>query len=151
MNLINYNKMNQTNEPKKTKFKDAKKLVDKNLMNQTIEDKVQTMINKPQDDPTGIDEKDNEFLENVMNLINEETINLYMAETIMNKEVYNNASEEAQALADVNAIPLLGELRQIKLLYETGNTKTFQIKNLVHRVRLTKERLEEKCGDVYII
>ena len=134
----------QNQQQKKTKFKDGKKLVDENLMNAAIEESVQQMINSPQTDPTGVDDKDMEFLENVMKFINDGTIDLYKAETLMNTEVYDKISEEAQTQADVNAIPLLGELRQIKKLYETGHKDSFQIQNLVHRVRLTKERLENE-------
>lgn len=143
--------MNETDEGKKQKFKNTKKLVDESLMNQSIKTDIQEMINKPQDDPEGIDVKDQEFLETVVELINDGTIDVYVPETIMNKEVYEKVDEEAKGIADFNAVPLLGELRRIKILYDTGKKETFQIKNLVHRVRLTKERLEDKCGDIYII
>lgn len=130
---------------------ESKKLVDDSLMNTPITSNVQQMINDPQDDPTGVDPKDQEFMENVMRLINDGTIDLFRAETLMNKAVYNGLSDEVKGKADTNAIPLLGELRNIKKLYESGSKGSFQIQNLINRVRLTKERLEEECGDVYII
>jgi hypothetical protein len=138
-------------EQNQTQFQKSKKLVDETLLNATIDENVQQIINKPQADPTGVDEKDKKFMEKVMKLINNGTIDLYKPETLMNKEVYDNLDEMAKGKADTNAVPLLADLRQMKKLYESGHQDSFQIQNLVHRVRLTKERLEKDCGDVYII
>jgi hypothetical protein len=133
------------------KFTQGKKLVDESLMNTPIDKNVQQMINQPQPDPTGINDEDIEFIKRVMELINNETIDLYRPETLMNREVYDKLDEMTKGKADVNAVPLLGEIRQIKKLYEMGDKESFQVQNLIHRVRMTKERLEEECGDVYII
>lgn len=132
-------------------FTQGKKLVDESLMNQGIDENVQSMINQPQADPTGVDQADKDFMELVMKLIKDGTIDLYRPETLMNKEVYDRLDEMAKGKADTNAVPLLGELRNIKKLYELGDTDSYQIQNLIRRVRLTKERLEDECGDVYII
>ncbi len=132
-------------------FTQGKKLVDESLMNQGIDENVQQMINKPQADPTGVDEADREFMQLVMKLIEDGTIDLYRPETLMNKEVYNSLDESKKGKADTNAIPLLGEIRNIKKLYDAGDRESYQIQNLIHRVRLTKERLEDECGNVYII
>lgn len=141
----------QNQKQKKTPFKQTKKLVDDSLMNKVVDENVQKMINKPQADPTGVEDKDKEFMETVIELIKNGTIDLYRAETLMNKEVYDKLDDKSKGTADINAIPLLGELRQIEMLYRTGNQESYQIQNLIHRVRLTKERIEEECGDVYII
>lgn len=143
--------MDEQKQTDKKTFKEGKKLVDESLMNTAIEDNVQEMINKPQADPTGINDEDTQFITTVMELINNGTIDLYRPETLMNKEVYGELEETVQGKADLNAVPLLGDIRQIKKLYEAGDKESFQVQNLIHRVRLTKERLEEECGDVYII
>lgn len=129
----------------------GQQLVDETLMNQGIDENVQQMINKPQSDPTGVNQADQEFMKLVMKLIEDGTIDLYRPETLMNKQVYDSLDEAAKGKADTNAVPLLGEIRNIKKLYEAGDRESYQIQNLIHRVRLTKERLEEECGDVYII
>jgi hypothetical protein len=135
----------------KIKEKSTKKLIDRDEMHQSVDQNVQTMINKPQVDPSGLSEENEKFLRHVMTLIEEEKIDLFRPETLMNHEIYDDLEEEKKGIADTNALPLLGEIRQIKKLYETGSEKTFQMKNLIERVRLYKERIENKCGDVYII
>jgi len=129
----------------------SKKLVDEELMNKTLDENVQQMINKPQADPTGIGQEDREFIENVMKLINDGTIELHTPSTLMNKQVYEIIDEKCQGIADMNAVHLLADLRQIKKLYETEQKESYQIQNLIHKLRMTKERLEKECGDVYII
>jgi hypothetical protein len=137
----------QTNpHPQKSPFTQGKKLVDQSLVNAAIDNKTQTMINTPMKDDTGVDAKDQEFIKTVMNLIQEGKINLFIPETLMNKPVYENLNYMAKGIADVNAVSLLGDLRQIKRLKEQGYDESFQIQNLIHHVRTTKERL-----DIYII
>lgn len=133
------------------KEKSTKKLIDDEEMHKSIDKNVQQMINKPQADPAGMSDENKKFLDHLMDLLKNETINLYRPETLMNHSVYDNLDEKTKGIADANALPLLGEIRQIKKLYESGNTETFQIKNLIERVRLYKERLEGKHGDIYII
>lgn len=135
----------------KIKEKSTKKLVDEKEMHKSVDQNVQQMINKPQVDPSGMSEENKNFLDHVMELINNQTIDLYRPETLMNRDIYDGLDEKTKGIADTNALPLLGELRQIKKLYETENRDTFQMKNLIERVRLYKERIEDKCGDVYII
>jgi len=133
------------------KFTEGKKLVNQALMDTQIDDKVQQMINVPQKDDQGMDEADNKFINAVMLLIRNQTINLYIPETLLNKPVYEKLDLKAKGIADLNAVTLLGDLRQIKKLFEQGFGDTYQIKNLIHHVRVTKERLEAQCGDIYII
>ena len=135
----------------KTKFTKGKILVDQDLINKSIDINVQHMINKPQADPTGVEDEDAKFMELVVKYINEGKIEIHTPSTLMNMAIYENASEKVQGKADFNAISLLNDLRQMKNLYDSGDHTSFQIQNLVQRVRLTKERLEDECGDIYII
>ena len=64
------------------------KLVNTDLMNTSVDDNVQQMINKPQADPTGVNDEDKTFMDNVMKLIEDGVINLYRPTTLMNEEVY---------------------------------------------------------------
>ena len=137
--------------PQKSPFTEGKKLVDQSLVNTAIDNKTQAMINTPMKDDTGVDAKDQEFIKMVLQMIQEGKINLFTPETLLNKPVYEKLDYKAKGTADVNAVSLLADLRQIKKLKEQGYEESFQIQNLIHHVRTTKERLEKECGDIYII
>ncbi len=130
---------------------DNKKLVDDTLVNKGVEENVQQMINKPQIDPTGIDDSDLEFMEKVIAMVENGTINVHTPATLINKEVYNNLDEQAQGKTDLNAVNLLTDIRQIKNLWDMGDRESFQIKNLIERMRHTKQRVEKEIGDCFII
>lgn len=116
-----------------------------------VDDKTQKELNAPLSDPTGVDPADQEFLEMVVKMIDEGVIDLYKPDSLINHEFYDTLSEDRQGKADLEAVNLLSALRDIKGLYDGGFKDTFQIQNLVHRVRNTKERLEEEGGDMFII
>ncbi|MCD6109810.1 hypothetical protein J7J83_03570 [bacterium] len=130
---------------------EPKVLVDKTLITKGVENNVQKMINKPQTDPTGVNATDAQYIQTVISLINEGKIDLHTPSTLMKNEIYHNIDDKAKGLADINAVTLLNDLRQMKKLYDLGNTQSFQIQNLINRIRNTKERIEKTCGDVYII
>jgi hypothetical protein len=46
---------------------------------------------------------------------------------------------------------MLSTIREMPKLWTTGHKETYQLSNLVHKIRTTKERLEEIGGDIYII
>lgn len=116
-----------------------------------IDPKMQEELNKPVSDPEGISKEDMDFLQKVMELIENETINLLNPTTLINYKVYDALTEELKGKADINSLVILSTLRDIKTLWDLNEKDTYQIKNLVHKVRVTKERLENDIGDVYII
>jgi len=130
---------------------EGKKLVDKTLINQGVDQNVQQMINKPQVDPTGIDDTDMEFMKKVIALVESGTIQIHTPETLINKKVYNTLEEAIQGRVDLNAVNLLNEIRQIKTLWDTGDHDSFQIQNLIQRMRHTKQVIEKEIGDCFII
>ncbi len=115
------------------------------------DEKTQQMLNTPASDPTGVDPKDKEFLSALIALIEDKTIDLYKPETLFNKAVYEAMDSRLQGQADMEAVNLLSAIRDIKGLYDNGFEESFQIQNLVQRVRLTKERIEGEKGDLFII
>jgi len=129
----------------------SKQLVNQSLMIKGVDDNVQQMINKPQMDPTGVDATDSEYLEAVIKMINDGKLNLYVPDTLIKSAIYDALDYQSKGLADINAVNLLGDLRQMKKLYNLGDKESFQIQNLIQRIRNTKQRIEDKCGDVYII
>lgn len=92
-----------------------------------------------------------DFLEMLVKLINEGKIQIYKPATLINHEVYDKLDQTAQGKADYEAVNMLMVIREIKGLYDAGYKETYQIDNLVERLRVSKERLEVQGGDLFII
>ena len=115
------------------------------------DEKTQEELNAPLSDPTGIDAENTEFMELVVSFINKGKIDLYKPDTLINHEFYDTLLPEKQGKADFEAVNLVASLREIKGLYDAGFKNSYQMQNLLHRIRNTKERIEEKSGDIFII
>ena len=117
-----------------------------------IDEATQRNLNTPLQDSTGrLDGKDQEFLNLIISLIDDKKIDLYQPSTLINNAVYDKLDEQEQGKVDLEAMNMLTAIREIKGLYDNGYKETFQMENIVHRLRITKERLEEVSGDVFII
>lgn len=92
-----------------------------------------------------------EFLETLMKLIKEGRIGLYDPDSLINHAVYDKMDQQAQGKADYEAVNLLMVIREIKGLHDGGFGDTYQMDNLVEKLRVTKERLEMAGGDIFII
>lgn len=119
--------------------------------NQDISADTQLMLNKPTEHPEDLDPKDLAFLTMLMEKIDKGEINLYRPSTLLNYAVYDKLDETGKGKADFDAMNLLGTIREIRKLWNLGLRNTYQIENLTHRIRVTKEHLEEIGGDIYII
>ncbi len=119
--------------------------------NEDISAETQAMLNKPIEHPEELDAKDREFLVMLMDKIDKGEIDLYRPSTLLNYAVYDKLDEKSKGKADFDALNLLGTIRDIRRLWNTGERNTYQIENLTHRIRVTKERIEELGGDIYII
>lgn len=111
----------------------------------------QETLNKPLVDPTGVSPEDQAFLQDIVSKVESGQINPHQPSSLINTEIYDKLSEEQQGKVDINAMTLLSNVRQIKELHDLGHTDTYQIQNLVNSCRLMKERVEQDCGDCYII
>lgn len=111
----------------------------------------QSNLNKPLVDPTGVSDVDRAFLNDVIAKVESGKINLLAPNSLINNEVYDKLDEMKQGKADMNALTLLSNVRQIKELHDLGDMDTYQAQNLVSSCRLMKERVEKECGDCYII
>jgi len=98
-----------------------------------------------------IDPKDREFLKMIVEKIEKGEIKLYVPSSLLNHAVYDNLDESLQGKADYDSFNLLSSIREIYQLWRSGDRESFQIINTVHGMRLTKERLEDLGGDIYII
>lgn len=119
--------------------------------NAKISADTQAMLNSPLVHENGLDPKDGEFLAMVMAKVDSGEIDLYRPSTLLNNAVYDKLSPENQGKADYEAMNLLGTIREIRKLWNLNQRNTYQIENLAHRIRVTKERLEAAGGDIYII
>ncbi len=108
-------------------------------------------LNTPEQSGQSMDEADKLLFEKILSLINSKTINLYSPSSLINHEVYDSIPDDVKSKADINMFNLLATIREIHKLWEADHSETFQLNNLVHKFRLTKERLENDFGDVYII
>lgn len=118
---------------------------------QAITGNAQSDLNKPLIDPTGVSDVDQAFLNDVIAKIESGKINLLAPSSLINNDVYDKLDEMKRGKADMNALTLLSNVRQIKELHDLGHTNTYQAQNLVNSCRLMKERVEKECGDCYII
>ena len=116
-----------------------------------ISEETQRILNEPIKHPQGLNDKDQIFLAQLMEKIDKGDINLYRPSTLLNLSVYEQLNEEAKGKADFDAVNLLNSIREIRKLWLNGQHDTYQIENMVHRIRITKERLEELGGDIFII
>ena len=126
-------------------------LTDPKMQEAAIDDTMQAELNKPLTDPTGISAEDMSFLTEVMAKVDTGDINLLVIDTLINHEVYDKLDEVSQGRIDIEAHNILSTLRQIRTLWDLKETDSFQIQNLVHQLRISKERFEGKEGDVFII
>ena len=116
-----------------------------------VDEKTQKDLNKPLEEKHIVSETEKEFLEMLNEMIKTGKVDLYKPSSLINYKVYDLLTEEQRGRADFEAVNLLSAIREIKDLYDQGFAETYQMEYLVQRLRLTKERLENKGGDIYII
>ncbi len=117
-----------------------------------MDEATQKNLNTPLQDNTGsMDGKDQEFLNLIISLIDDGKINLYQPSSLLKNEIYEKLDDKAKGEVDLAAMNMLNAIREIKGLNDNGFQETFQMKNLVHRLRMNKEQLESADGDVFII
>lgn len=116
-----------------------------------IDPDTQKRLNEPLAKSGGLSTQDQAFLSSILEKVDSHKIDLFRPSSLINTPVYEKLSEEQQAKVEMDAFNLIATLRTIYDLWKYYQTPTFQIENLVHSVRLTKERLEEISGDIFII
>lgn len=111
----------------------------------------QQVLNTPLKKDDGMSPEDETFLNHVLGLIDEGKINLYQPSSLINHPIYDPLGDSQKEKIEIEAMNLLNGIRELKGLCDAGFRETFQVENLVSRLRLSKERLEEIGGDVFII
>jgi len=115
------------------------------------DDSTQQELNTPLKDDSGLSDEDQIFLNSVLSMVEDGSIDLYKPETLINQEVYGALDDKLKGAADLEAVNILASIRELKDLKENGFENTFQMKNLVERVHNTKKRIEQEKGDIFII
>ncbi|MBT3704951.1 hypothetical protein HOG17_04195 [Candidatus Peregrinibacteria bacterium] len=132
--------------------RDSGQKLKKALGNATdLDEKEQQKLNEPLSDPTGVDTDNDKFLDDILGKIEGGQIDLHTPSSLINQDVYKRLSESVQGETDLNTVSLLARLRELKGLHDLGQVESYQFKNLIEQVRLTKERLEKDAGDIFII
>lgn len=116
-----------------------------------IDQETQKRLNQPLVNPNGLSAEDQAFLTLIVSKVDKGEINLLAPSTLLNHAIYDALPEDKQGKVDYDAVNLATTLRNIYDLWKLEQKPTFQIENLVRQVRLTKERLEQISGDVYVI
>ncbi|MCK9185885.1 hypothetical protein M0P48_00405 [Candidatus Gracilibacteria bacterium] len=119
--------------------------------NNQIDPDTQKTLNTPLAIPSGNDPKDEEFLNLVLDLTSKGKIDLYKPDTLIDHTTYDQLPVDKKGKVDIEAFNMLSAIRDIKGLVDGGFRETFQVQNLVQRVRNAKERLETSGGNVFII
>lgn len=121
-------------------------------MNQVqIDPQLQQKLNTPPVNPKGLSQEDQAFLNQFTALADSGKVNLMQPSSLINHAIYDQLTPDKQGKVDFDAVNLATTLRNIYWLWKANPAPTYQIENMVHSVRLTKERLEEISGDVYVI
>ena len=128
---------------------DLNPLYDKSTDNQAIADETQKMINTPLAGGT-LSAEDRTFLDKITQLVEEGTIRLYEPSSLLNDAVYESLDLQAKAKADQNCVSMLTKIREIVALEKADFDTNVQVENLIHSLRLNKERLEEHA-DIFIL
>lgn len=123
--------------------------ITKNTQDLSVEE--QKRLSQPLPKLLGLAAEDEAFLNMVVAKVESKEIDLYRPSSLLNMAVYSSLTQLQQGKVDYDAVNLLSTLRTIYGLWKANPTATYQVENLVHSVRVTKERLEEISGDVYVI
>ena len=116
-----------------------------------VDEATQKHLNQPLQMESSMDDESRQFLEMIISLVNNGKINLYRPSTLINSSHYDTLDEQKQGGADMEAMNMLSAIRDIKGLHDAGYMDSYQMKNLVERLKESKERLEENGGDLFII
>jgi hypothetical protein len=116
-----------------------------------VSPQMQNTLNQPLGYEGNMEGEDTKFLQTLITLIEKKQINLYQPGSLINSPVYDKLSKQDQAKAEMDAYNMLATIREIYRLSQSGGQNTYQMENLVHKIRTTKERLEEIGGDIFIV
>ncbi len=128
---------------------DLNPLFDPATDNQVIPADQQARINQPLSGGA-LTAEDQIFLNQLVNLVEEGKIKLYDPSSLLNVDIYSKLDATTQAKVDQGAFLMLSKVRTIHDWSKMGLEMNYQMENMIHALRLDKERLEAE-KDVFII
>lgn len=111
----------------------------------------QKTLNEPLKTPSGASDANRAFFKDLLGKLEKGQINLLSPSSLLNQSIYDKLPENIQGKIDLDSVNLLSKCREIKSLYDLGQTDSYQMDYMVESVRLIKERIEAEAGDVFII
>lgn len=118
--------------------------------NLPVDPAVQARMNQTMVDPSGFDPEDQAFLNRILEKVENGSIQLYRADSLLNTSVYERLSPELKAKADQNALVMLGQIRTLVDFMKANSEPTYEVKNMVEVLHETKKRLESEA-DLFVI
>jgi hypothetical protein len=140
-----------SDDPVKTSDDEINPLYDPATDNAPIEDNVQELLNKPLEHPEGIEPADQAFLDDIIAKFESGVIQPHVPSSLVQTAVYDQLDQDGKSKVDQNAFNILSALRRIYDLWQLDHHITFQMKHELHDIRLKKEDVESKNGDVFLI
>lgn len=116
-----------------------------------IDMQTQKILNTPLKADGGMTQEDEKILDLIVAMVNEGKINIYQPSTLVNQSVYEKLGSSEKGKVDFESLNMLSAIREIKGMLDAGFRETYQMANLVSRMRATKERIELERGDIFII
>lgn len=126
-------------------------LYDERTNNLPISPSLQASMNTPTIDPDGIDVSDEQYLEIIMKMIDGGKINLMDPRSLLNLNIYEKLNPQQEYKVDMNTQIIMARLRDISDLWKRGEKKTYQMKGLIASLRQAESRVEQDCGNVFVI
>ncbi len=118
--------------------------------NAPVSDESQQVVNTPIEDPTGMDDDDQQLVDMIVSLVDEKKINLYQPSSLLNQDVYEALDDEKKGAVDQKSFNMLTTVRDVYNFNKSEFTNnSYQFQNMVHKLRLQKEETEKSCGDVF--
>lgn len=126
-------------------------LFDPKTDNKPISDESQDIVNKPVEDPAGMDEDDQLLLNLIEAQLEEKKIDLYKPSSFINQDVYDKLDPEVQGKIDLMSFNMLTSIREIHNFHQSDfSDSSYQFINMLHKFRLQKEETEKIHGDIFI-
>lgn len=94
-----------------------------------------------------------EFVKLVCDMLTKKEIDPALPETLLNKDVFAQLSEEAKSAVELALVNIVDQLRHVAEFYLSKETPDAspQLQNMIEQLWHMKERVEMRYGDVFKI
>lgn len=114
-----------------------------------ISQETQKMLNTPL--PSKLGDEHRQYFSRIVKMLQSGKIDLLSLKSILNSDIYKRLSSQDQGIIDLAGINILHHLRTLAALFASDYHDTYQTRLIVEKIWETKERIEQKYGNVYIV